>query len=128
MSAAPVLPMTIPAAAEVAREMWISFVGLLRSHAAMRNIAHPEAKLRVTTQGGDALTAAELLGRHARITLLAPDAAGLATMEFRTETIEQDDEYGRFFFTAEGSVFFEVTGQAMDMEAAVEALIEKVQA
>lgn len=128
MSALPMPPMPGLAQPELTRELWISFIALLRSHAEMRNIAQPDAKLRVDTHGGDSLASAELLGRRARITLLAPDKTGVATMEFRTETIEQDDEYGRFFFTAEGLVWLEVTGETMDMEAAVEALMEKVQA
>ena len=113
------------AAPQLATEMWTSFVSLLRSHVAMHTVARPDGRLRISSDQNSAL---ELLGPYGKLIMLPPTASGTGTIEFRPEASETDDEYSAFFFTSEGLVHFEELMEDLDMEAAVEYLLRKVQA
>jgi hypothetical protein len=109
----------------LATELWISFASLLRSHVAMHSIARPGSQLRIISHSGGAL---ELLGPRGKLTILAPTASGAGATEFRPEAGELGDEYAAFSFTEEGLLHLEELNDAVDMEAAVEHYLQKVQA
>jgi hypothetical protein len=94
----------------IAREYWTSFTALLASHAAMRTIAQPELELRVD-RAPDGATAVR--SRYRRIEVLA--AAGCAsTGQVRVQ------------FTVAGEVQLSPTGAALEMEMAVEQILDRV--
>ncbi len=115
--------MTEPLASTMlAQELWISLASLLRSHVEMRSIARPDCRLRFSHSG----SAVEVLGPNGKISLLAP-ASETGTMEFRPEAGELGDEYSAFFFTEDGLLHFgNASADGMEMEAAVEFLLDKV--
>lgn len=95
---------------QMAREYWTSFTALLASHAAMRTIAQPELELRADR---------------------APDG-GIAVRSWR-ETVEVTDAEGpartgqiRVQFTVAGEVQLSPTGAALEMEMAVEQILDRV--
>ncbi len=105
------------------QEYWTSLASLLRSHVAMHSIARPDAPLRIIS-GSDA--ALEVLGPWGKLSVLAPAASGMGATEFRPEAGELGDEYSSFFFTEDGLVRFEGLDGVLDIEAAVEYLLERV--
>ncbi len=109
----------------LAAELWTSFTSLLRSHVAMHLVARADNRLRIVSS-----TAAifELLGPNAKLTIFAPAATGMGTTEFRPEAGELGDEYSVFFFTEDGLLRLEDQNEAVDIEAAVEHFLRKVQA
>lgn len=127
MSATLELPLSAPATPQWSTELWISFASLLRSHVAMHSIARPHAKLRIRG-GADSDSRLEVLGPGGKLVLLAPNASGTGVMEFRPPTGELGDQYDTFFFTADGLFHLAAQNVALDMEAAVEDLLRKVQA
>lgn len=107
------------------QELWTSLASLLRSHVAMHSIARPQDALRILSDTGAAL---EVLGPWGKLSILAPAASGVGATEFRPEAGELGDEYATFFFTEEGLVQLEGSTDPLDIEAAVEYLLRKVQA
>lgn len=125
MSATLELPVLSSASPQLAAELWISFASLLRSHAAMHSIAAPASPLRIHSHSNAGL---DLLGPCGKLGILGPDASGTGTIEFRPEAGELGDEYAAFTFTEDGLVAMEGVDSAFEMEAAVEHLLQKVQA
>ncbi len=109
----------------LATELWTSFASLLRSHVAMHSIARPYAPLRIIAGPGSVM---EVLGPNGKLSILAPAASGVGATEFRPEAGELGDEYAAFFFTEDGLLQLEDLDGAIDIEAAVEHLLRKVQA
>ncbi len=107
------------------QELWISLASLLRSHVAMHSISRPANYLRIASKSESAL---ELLGPIGKLSILAPAASGIGATEFRPEAGEIGDEYAAFFFTEDGLLHLEGLNDAMDIEAAVEHFLRKVQA
>lgn len=116
--------MTAPeiASPEFAAELWISLVSLLRSHVAMHSVARPALATRISTD----VHSATLLGRRGKLIVVAPDASGTGSLEFRQENGELGDAYSKFFFTSEGLIGGDLE-PAIDMEAAVEHWLDRVQ-
>lgn len=125
MSATAEASVASPASPQLAAELWISFTSLLRSHVAMHSIARPDGKLRIHSSSNSRL---DVLGPIGKLTILAPDASGTGVTEFRPEAGELGDEYDTFFFTEDGLLHFAALAVALDMEAAVDNLLRKVQA
>ena len=125
MSATAELPVFSSASPQLTAELWISFASLLRSHAAMHSIAAPGQPLRIHYHSNMRL---ELFGPFGKLSILGPDASGIGATEFRPEAGELGDEYAAFSFTEDGSVLLEEFDIALEMEAAVEHLLRKVQA
>lgn len=113
----------LPASEQLSDEMWVSLVGLLRSHVAMHQVARPKERLRIDPELDGSVV--ELLGSQGRLSLLAPNAEGWGTAEFRPESAEAEDEYGMFSFTADGLLQF-AEAEPVELEAAVEYLLNKV--
>ena len=114
-----------PTTKQFADELWISFISLLRSHIAMHSIAQPAGSLRVLSSSKLELV---VLGSWGKLHVLGPDKTGKCATEFRPEHAESGDEYETFHFNEEGLIQFQHTDTAIDMEAAVEHLLRKVQA
>lgn len=110
---------------QLAAELWISLASLLRSHVAMHSIARPNGALRIVSSSDTAL---ELLGGYGKLSLLAPTASGIGATEFRPEAGELGDEYAGFSFTEDGLIRIDDLEDAMEIEAAVEHWIRKVNA
>lgn len=108
-----------------ADELWISLASLLRSHIAMHSIAQPSGNLRVLSSSKMEVA---VLGPWGKLYIAGPDKAGECATEFRPEIAESGDEYEIFHFTSEGLIQFQNSPTPMDMEAAVEHLLRKVQA
>jgi hypothetical protein len=125
MSATAEVSVESPASPQLARELWISFSSLLRSHVAMHSIAAPSHSLRLHSSKEARL---DLLGPFGKLSIVAPNASGLGTIEFRPEKSEVGDEYATFFFTEHGLVQLEDLESPLDVEAAVEYWLRKVQA
>jgi hypothetical protein len=118
--------MTEPTASNrLAQELWISLASLLRSHVAMHSIAQPDGVLRIIASSGSMI---EILGPQGKLTVLGPVESSKGSTEFRPEAGELGDEYAPFFFTEDGLIRWENSGSAMDIEAAVEHWLRKVQA
>jgi hypothetical protein len=113
------------ASPQLAAELWISFASLLRSHVAMHSIAAPSHSLRLHS-GKDAQL--DVLGPFGKLSVVGPNASGIGATEFRPENGELGDEYATFFFTEHGLVQLEGLESPLDVEAAVEYLLRKVQA
>lgn len=107
-----------------AAELWISLVSLLRSHVAMHSVVRPALATRISTDAHSTT----LLGRRGKLIVAAPDASGVGSLEFRPEDSELRDEYSTFVFTREGLIGGDDLKPAIDMEAAVERWLGKVQA
>lgn len=114
-----------PASPQLAAELWISFSSLLRSHVAMHSIAAPAHSLRIHS-GKE--TRLDVLGPFGKLSIVGPNATGVGVTEFRPESCELGDEYETFFFTEHGLVQLEGLELQLDVEAAVEYLLRKVQA
>lgn len=126
MSAATTLSMENTVASKAfADELWISLASLLRSHIAMHSIAQPSGNLRVLSSSKMEVV---VLGPWGKLHIVGPDKAGECATEFRPEVAESGDEYEIFHFTAEGLIQFQNSPTPLDMEAAVEHLLRKVQA
>ncbi|MGO8718885.1 MAG: hypothetical protein ACLQMO_06675 [Acidobacteriaceae bacterium] len=125
MSATAEVPVESTASPQLAGELWISFTSLLRSHVAMHSIAAPGRPLRIHSSYNGRL---DVLGQLGKLTLVGPNASGIGAIEFRPEAGELGDEYATFFFTADGLVRVEGLELSMEVEAAVEYLLRKVQA
>ena len=69
-----------------------------------------------------------MLGPFGKLSIVGPNATGIGATEFRPENGELGDEYATFFFTEDGLVQLEGLDLALEMEAAVEYLLRKVQA
>ncbi len=119
------LATTPHASKELTKELWISLASLLRSHVAMHSIARSDDSLRIVSSSD---LAVELLGLNGKLILLAPAVSGVGSTEFRPEAGELGDEYAAYFFTEDGLVHLEGLEDAVDIEAAVEHFIRKVQA
>jgi hypothetical protein len=124
MSATAEVSVESPASPQLAAELWISFSSLLRSHVAMHSINAPAHSLRIHPGKESRL---DVLGPFGKLSIVGPNATGIGATEFRPETGELGDEYATFFFTEDGFVRFEGVEQALDVEAAVEYLLRKVQ-
>jgi hypothetical protein len=125
MSATADVPVESPASPQLARELWISFASLLRSHVAMHSIAAPSHSLRIHLSSDTRL---DVLGPIGKLSIVGPDARGIGATEFRPENGETGDEYATFFFKEDGLVQLEGLESPLDVEAAVEYLLRKVQA
>jgi hypothetical protein len=125
MSAIAEVPTMSRAHQLLAAELWTSFASLLRSHVAMHSISRPDGQLRIVSRSASVL---ELLGPNGKLSILAPDASGIGATEFRPEAGELGDEYSAFFFTEDGLFQLDGLDDAVDIEAAVEYLLRKVQA
>ncbi len=119
------LATTPHASRELTKELWISLASLLQSHVAMHSIARADNSLRIVSSSDSAV---ELLGSGGKLILLAPAASGIGSTEFRPEAGELGDEYAAFFFTEDGLFHSESVDGAVEIEAAVEHLLSKVQA
>lgn len=113
------------ASSHLAAELWISFASLLRSHVAMHSIAAPAHSLRIHSGSSSRL---DVLGPVGKLTVVGPNASGICASEFRPENCEIADEYATFFFTEDGLVRIEGIDESLEIEAAVEHLLRKVQA
>ncbi len=125
MSATAEVSVESPASSQLASELWISFTSLLRSHVAMHSIAAPAHSIRLHSGSNARL---DVLGPCGKLSLVGPNASGIGTTEFRPENGEIGDEYATFFFTEDGLIRFEGVEHALEVEAAVEYLLHKVQA
>jgi hypothetical protein len=125
MSATAEVSVESPASSQLAAELWISFSSLLRSHVAMPSVAAPSHSLRIHP-GKEARL--DVLGPFGKLSIVGPNATGVGATELRPENGELGDEYATFFFTADGLVRLEGMEAALDVEAAVEYLLRKVQA
>ena len=114
-----------PASPHLTTELWISFASLLRSHVAMHSIAAPSHSLRLHATKEARL---DVLGPFGKLSIVGPNATGIGATEFRPENGELGDEYATFFFTEHGLVQLEGLESPLDVEAAVEYLLRKVQA
>jgi len=114
-----------PASSQLAAELWISFASLLRSHVAMHSIAAPSHALCLHSSKEARL---DVLGPFGKVSLVGPNATGVGAMEFRPENSELGDEYATFFFTEDGLVQLEGFESPLEIEAAIEYLLRKVQA
>ncbi|MES2220032.1 MAG: hypothetical protein V4587_03590 [Acidobacteriota bacterium] len=114
-----------PASLQLSAELWISFASLLRSHVAMHSIAAPSHSLRIHSNKD---TRFDVLGPFGKLSIVGPNASGVGATEIRPENGELGDEYATFFFTEHGLVQLEGLESPMDVEAAVEYLLRKVQA
>ena len=124
MSATAEVSVESPASPQLAAELWISLASLLRSHVAMHAIAAPARSLRVHAGSQSRL---DVLGPMGKLSIAGPNAAGVGATEFRPELAELGDEYATFFFTEDGLVRLEGMPQALEVEAAVEHWLRKVQ-
>ena len=125
MSATAEVPVFCSASSQLEVELWISFASLLRSHAAMHSIAAPGYPLRIHSKSNSRL---EVFGPVGTLSIVGPNASGMGATEFRPEAGELGDEYAAFSFTEDGSILLEGLEDALEMEAAVEYLLRKVQA
>ena len=125
MSATAEVSVESPASSLHAAELWISFSSLLRSHVAMHSIAAPAHSLRIHSSKEARL---DVLGPFGKLSIVGPNATGVGATEFRPENGELGDEYATFFFTEDSLVRLEGLESALDVEAAVEYLLRKVQA
>jgi hypothetical protein len=125
MSATAEVSVESPASPQLAHELWISFASLLRSHVAMHSIAAPSHSLRIHSSKDTRL---DVLGPFGKLSIVGPNASGKGATEFRPENGEMGDEYETFFFTEHGMVQLEGLESPLDVEAAVEYLLRKVQA
>jgi hypothetical protein len=125
MSATAEVSVESPASSQLAAELWISFASLLRSHVAMHSIHAPAHSLRIHASKETRL---DVLGPFGKLSVVGPNATGIGATEFRPENGEMGDEYATFFFTEDGLVRLEGVESALDIEAAVEHLLRKVQA
>lgn len=125
MSATAEVSVESPARPQLAAELWISFASLLRSHVAMHSIAAPSHSLRLHS-GKEARL--DVLGPFGKLSIVGPNPTGIGATEFRPENGELGDEYATFFFTEHGFVQLEGLESPLDIEAAVEYLLRKVQA
>ena len=126
VSATGLLPMEHSFASEaLAGELWTSLSSLLRSHIAMHSIAQPGHALRVLSSSTSEVV---ILGPWGKLHVVGPDRTGVCATEFRPENAGLADEYETFGFSEEGMIRFQNSGSGMDMEAAVEYLLRKVQA
>jgi hypothetical protein len=125
MSATAEVSVESPASPQLAAELWISFSSMLRSHVAMHSINAPSHSLRIHP-GKEARL--DVLGPFGKLSIVGPNATGIGATEFRPEIGELGDEYATFFFTEDGLVRLEGVEPALDVEAAVEYLLRKVQA
>ncbi len=114
-----------PAPSRLAGEFWLSFTSLLRSHVAMHSIAAPSHSLRLHSSKELRL---DVLGPFGKLSIVGPNATGVGATEFRPENGELGDEYATFFFTEDGLVQLEGLESPLEVEAAVEYLLRKVQA
>jgi hypothetical protein len=114
-----------PALPQLAAELWISLLSLLRSHVAMHSIAAPGHPLRIHSSSNARL---DVLGPFGKLSIVGPNASGIGAIEFRPEAGELGDEYATFFFTEHGLVRVEGLELSMEIEAAVEYWLRKVQA
>ncbi|HEY5254000.1 MAG TPA: hypothetical protein VIJ53_05075 [Acidobacteriaceae bacterium] len=114
-----------PASPHLTTELWISFASLLRSHVAMHSIAAPSHSLRLHATKEARL---DVLGPFGKLSIVGPNANGIGATEFRPENGDLGDEYATFFFTEHGLVQLEGLESPLDVEAAVEYLLRKVQA
>jgi|GEM_PF-7055825 len=111
---------TTPIASKrLARELWISFSSLLRSHVEMRALAAPAAGLRVAF-GSDREVRVESRTGSLRVT--APGGSGTGILEF-----DGPDQPRWFFFAEDGRILVEKSDEeGMEMEPAVELLLDRV--
>ncbi len=125
MSATAEASVESPASPQLTTELWISFASLLRSHVAMHSIAAPSHSLRLHATKAARL---DVLGPFGKLSIVGPNATGIGATEFRPENGELGDEYATFFFTEHGLVQLKGLESPLDVEAAVEYLLRKVQA
>lgn len=127
MSAAAMeMPPTTVASTALSRELWKSFASLLRSHVAMRALARPAADWRILASSEE-MVGVEACGRTLRA--VSTDACGTGTIEFNANSAEI--EIVAFFFSEDGRLHMKVNPpapnqQGMEMEAAVESLLDRV--
>jgi hypothetical protein len=90
----------------------------------MHSIAAPAHSLRIHSSKETRL---DVLGPFGKLSIVGPNATGIGATEFRPETGEMGDEYATFFFTEHGLVQLEGLESPLEVEAAVEYLLRKVQ-
>jgi hypothetical protein len=125
MSATAEVTVESPASPQLTAELWISFASLLQSHVAMHSIAAPSHSLRLHSSKETRL---DVLGPFGKLSIVGPNATGFGATEFRPENGELGDEYATFFFTEDGLLQLEGLESPLDLEAAGEYLLRKVQA
>ena len=106
------------ASKSLARELWISLASLLRSHVEMRALAQPATGLRIVSTSD---THVELESRSCKLQLTAPGVSGSGNIDFCSP-----EKSTLFFFTEDGLVHFKKPDATMEMEAAVEYLLDTV--
>ena len=124
MSAPAEVSVESPASPRLSAELWISLASLLRSHVAMHSIAAPGTSLRIHSGSKSQL---DVLGPIGKLSVVGPNASGIGATEFRPENGDLGDEYATFIFTEDGLILLEGWKDALEMEAAVEYLLRKVQ-
>lgn len=105
-------------------EMWTSLRGLLASHTAMQAIARPQSMLEIAGNSPHAITVATA---GAALTWTVPDATGSGTWQITIPDASMRNEHGRYHFTDQGFLLFSDETQPLELEAAVERLLEKLQ-
>ena len=111
---------TTPIASKrLARELWISFASLLRSHVEMRALAAPATGLRVAFSSDREV---RVESRTESLRAIAPGVSGTGVLEFSAPNRPE------WFFFAEDGVFHldKSSEEGMEMEAAVELLLDRV--
>ena len=107
-------------------EMWISLRALLASHTAMYSIARPKDALTITATAEDAHSII-VIATHGALHWTAPDARGTGTWQLTFKNTVQQNDRGRFEFTDEGFLRFDGAAETLELEAAVEQLLRKLQ-
>jgi hypothetical protein len=101
---------------------------LTRGHAfncCARSSIAPGHPLRIHSNSNTRL---DVLGPVGKLSIVGPNASGIGATEFRPENGELGDVYATFFFTEDGLIRLEGLEPALEVEAAVEYLLRKVQA
>ena len=113
--------MTI-ASSGLSAEMWTSLRALSASHTAMHAIARPFRKLEIAGNSPSAITVATTGGA---LIWTAPDATGFGEWQLTVTDTPVRNEHGGYNFTDQGFLLFGNETQPLELEAAVERLLEK---
>ena len=105
-------------------EMWISLRALLASHTAMYSIARPKDALTITTEDAHSIS---VIATRGTLHWTAPDALGTGTWQLTFQHAIQKNDRGRFEFTDEGFLRFDGAAETLELEAAVEHQLRKLQ-
>ena len=109
------------ASSQLAAEMWTSLRALLASHAAMHSIARPQD---VWTIAGNDDVGMTVKAAHGTLHWNAPAANGSGS--WQVEATDRS-EHGSYEFTGDGFLRIDNKTDAIELEAAVELLLHKLQ-